>query len=116
MQEQPHRAAASPCSTALNSPPPAHVLPCRRLLRAGADANAYDYDKRTALHVAAADGNLSGAKELVEKGSARADVMDRWGQALGRPVCLWASVRPSLSEMDACALACVFVLVCASLC
>lgn len=30
----------------------------RRLLRAGADPNAGDYDKRTALHIAAADGNL----------------------------------------------------------
>jgi hypothetical protein len=30
----------------------------RRLLHAGANANAGDYDKRTALHIAAADGNL----------------------------------------------------------
>lgn len=31
----------------------------RRLLRAGADPDAADYDKRTALHIAAADGNLA---------------------------------------------------------
>lgn len=30
----------------------------RRLLRAGANPNAVDYDKRSALHIAAADGNL----------------------------------------------------------
>lgn len=30
----------------------------RRLILAGADPNAMDYDKRTALHIAAADGNL----------------------------------------------------------
>lgn len=30
----------------------------RRLLQAGARANAEDYDKRTALHVAASDGNI----------------------------------------------------------
>jgi hypothetical protein len=33
-------------------------LKLRRLLHAGANANAADYDKRTALHIAAADGNL----------------------------------------------------------
>jgi ankyrin repeat protein len=30
----------------------------RRLLHAGADPNTGDYDKRTALHIAAADCNL----------------------------------------------------------
>jgi hypothetical protein len=30
----------------------------RRLLHAGASPNVGDYDKRTALHIAAADGNL----------------------------------------------------------
>jgi ankyrin repeat protein len=30
----------------------------RRLLRAGARADAEDYDKRTALHIAASDGNM----------------------------------------------------------
>lgn len=30
----------------------------RRLLRAGACADAEDYDKRTALHIAASDGNM----------------------------------------------------------
>ena len=30
----------------------------RRLLQAGASADTCDYDKRTALHIAAAEGNL----------------------------------------------------------
>ena len=34
----------------------------RRLLRAGADVNAGDYDQRTALHVAAAEGNLAAVR------------------------------------------------------
>jgi hypothetical protein len=31
----------------------------RRLITAGANVNAIDYDKRTATHIAAADGSLS---------------------------------------------------------
>ncbi len=31
----------------------------RRLIRAGAAADAGDYDKRTALHIAAAEGNTA---------------------------------------------------------
>lgn len=31
----------------------------RRLISAGANVNAFDYDRRTATHIAAADGNLS---------------------------------------------------------
>lgn len=31
----------------------------RRMLRAGADPNAADYDKRCALHIAAVEGNLT---------------------------------------------------------
>lgn len=34
------------------------IMYMRRLLRCGANPNAVDYDKRTALHIAAADGNL----------------------------------------------------------
>lgn len=30
----------------------------KSLLRAGANSNSIDYDKQTALHIAAADGNL----------------------------------------------------------
>ena len=34
----------------------------RRLIRAGAAADAGDYDKRTALHIAAAEGNTAAVK------------------------------------------------------
>jgi hypothetical protein len=37
----------------------------RRLLQAGATPNAADYDNRTALHIAAADGNLSAVRVVV---------------------------------------------------
>ena len=52
------------------------------MLLAGADVNAGDYDQRTALHVAAADGNLAAVKVLVEGGGARLDVKDRWEPGL----------------------------------
>jgi hypothetical protein len=51
------------------------------LLKAGADANGCDYDQRTPLHIAAADGHLKAVRVLVEKGSARVDVRDRWGNS-----------------------------------
>ncbi len=38
-----------------------------------------DYDKRTALHIAAADGSLAAVKLLVEEGGANHAVQDRWG-------------------------------------
>lgn len=52
----------------------------RRLISAGANVNAFDYDRRTATHIAAADGNLSMVKLLVEEGGANPTVMDRWEQ------------------------------------
>ena len=53
------------------------------MLAAGADANACDYDARTALHIAAADGNLSAVKVLVEQGGAELGVKDRCAGAAG---------------------------------
>lgn len=50
----------------------------RRLLRAGAHTDAGDYDKRTALHIAAAEGNLPAVETLVEAGHADVSVTDRW--------------------------------------
>lgn len=49
-----------------------------RLLRHGALPDACDYDKRTPLHLAAAEGHLSAAKALVEHGASTAS-RDRWG-------------------------------------
>ena len=51
----------------------------RRLLRAGANPNAGDYDGRTALHVAASEGNLPAVEILVTEGGASTDTKDRWG-------------------------------------
>jgi ankyrin repeat protein len=48
------------------------------LLKAGADAGGSDYDRRTALHIAAADGHLRGVQLLVELGGASPAVQDRW--------------------------------------
>lgn len=36
----------------------------RRLVSAGAPADAGDYDKRTALHIAAAEGNTAAVRPL----------------------------------------------------
>lgn len=51
----------------------------RRLLTTGADPSSADYDKRTALHIAAAEGNFGMAKLLIDHG---ADIyaQDRWGR------------------------------------
>ena len=38
----------------------------RRLIRAGAAADAGDYDKRTALHIAAAEGNTAAVRPQLE--------------------------------------------------
>lgn len=54
------------------------MLQCSRLLLAGAEADACDYDQRTALHIAAAEGNLPAVKVLVEGGGANVCVKDRW--------------------------------------
>jgi glutaminase len=51
------------------------------LLEAGADANGCDYDKRTPLHIAAADGHLKAVRVLVEQGKAKVNVHDRWGNS-----------------------------------
>lgn len=74
---------AAPACLMAGTPQPGQFIPtapCQprsRLLRAGADANAQDYDRRSALHVAAADGNLAVVKLLVEQGGARVQATDR---------------------------------------
>eukprot|EP00465_Bigelowiella_longifila_P008093 CAMPEP_0185278694 /NCGR_PEP_ID=MMETSP1359-20130426/61663_1 /TAXON_ID=552665 /ORGANISM="Bigelowiella longifila, Strain CCMP242" /LENGTH=288 /DNA_ID=CAMNT_0027873301 /DNA_START=3 /DNA_END=869 /DNA_ORIENTATION=- len=51
-----------------------------RLCIAGADVDSGDYDKRCALHLAAAEGQLNVCKVLVEA-KADVDVRDRWGES-----------------------------------
>ncbi len=48
-----------------------------------------DYDKRTALHIAAAGGELGMVKLLVEEGKANIGCRDRWGLMQGH---MWAIV------------------------
>jgi glutaminase len=49
----------------------------KSLIRDGADVKKCDYDKRTALHIAACDGHLEICKLLVAHG-ADMDFKDRW--------------------------------------
>ena len=44
----------------------------------GYDLNLGDYDKRTAIHLAASEGNYEMVKWLVENG-ADVNAVDRWG-------------------------------------
>lgn len=53
----------------------------KELLDSGADVNFRDIDYRTALHVAACQGNHGVAKLLIENG-AELDLKDRWGSTV----------------------------------
>lgn len=53
----------------------------KRLLMAQIQVNASDYDKRTAIHIAAAEGNVAALKVLVEFG-ADLTVRDRWDNSV----------------------------------
>lgn len=53
------------------------ILLLKRLLRAGIQVDAADYDKRTAAHIAAAEGNASALKVLAAHG-AKLSLKDRW--------------------------------------
>eukprot|EP00986_Skeletonema_menzelii_P015350 scaffold11569_cov157-Skeletonema_menzelii.AAC.3 len=57
------------------------ILYLKRLLRAGINVNAADYDKRTASHIAAAEGNAAAIRILAEHG-ADLSVADRWGNTV----------------------------------
>ena len=59
------------------------VAMLRRYIAAGADVNVGDYDRRTALHIAAAEGKVEVVKLLVEDGGADTGVTDRWGATPG---------------------------------
>lgn len=53
------------------------ILLLKRLLRAGIQVNAADYDKRTAAHIAAAEGNVAAIRLLAEN-NADLTKEDRW--------------------------------------
>eukprot|EP00961_Rhodomonas_salina_P021890 294836-Rhodomonas_salina.1 len=50
----------------------------RKIMDSGADANAADYDKRSAMHLASAEGHLAVVQFLVER-QADINIKDRWG-------------------------------------
>jgi len=54
------------------------TLMLKRLLKAKIQVNASDYDKRTACHIAASEGNLAALRLLAEAGADLA-LEDRWG-------------------------------------
>jgi hypothetical protein len=55
-----------------------NIMLLKRLVKAGINVNAADYDKRTASHIAAAEGNTAAIRVLVE-GGADLTIPDRWG-------------------------------------
>jgi CRP-like cAMP-binding protein len=57
------------------------ILHLRRLLLAKIQVDAGDYDRRTASHIAAAEGNVAALRLLVESG-ADLTVKDRWGNTI----------------------------------
>jgi ankyrin repeat protein len=71
------RAASTLCQAVFDG----DMLTLRRLLRANIQVNAADYDKRTATHIAAAEGNVVALKILVEYG-ANARARDRWNHSI----------------------------------
>jgi len=70
--------ASSLCEQLCESAAEGDADTVKRLLAAGADANGGDYDKRTALHLAASEGHAGVVAELLAAG-ARKDCADRWG-------------------------------------
>ena len=57
------------------------ILLLKRLLNAGIQVDAADYDKRTAAHIAAAEGNVAAIKVLADHG-ADLTLKDRWNNTV----------------------------------
>lgn len=56
-----------------------YVIEVKRLLRRGADVNGVNYDKRSALHMAAFEGNTHIVELLLDHGADK-DGLNRWGR------------------------------------
>lgn len=70
-------AATTLCKTVFDG----NIVTLRRLLRAKIYIDAADYDKRTAAHIASAEGNVGVLKVLYEHG-ADLTLADRWGRTV----------------------------------
>jgi len=55
------------------------LLRLQELIDAGVDPNSYDYDRRTALHIAASEGHMETTKFLLSTAKAYHSPKDRWG-------------------------------------
>jgi len=58
------------------------IVLLKRLLQAGIQVDAADYDKRTAAHIAAAEGNVAAIRVLTSYG-ADLTLKDRWKNTAG---------------------------------
>mmetsp|Transcript_51611 Transcript_51611/g.142891 ORF Transcript_51611/g.142891 Transcript_51611/m.142891 type:complete len:219 (+) Transcript_51611:513-1169(+) len=67
--------AAALCDAAASH----NIEELRNIHRAGGDMDAGDYDKRTAIHLAASEGSLNVVKFLVDEAGANHSLVDRWG-------------------------------------
>ncbi|KAL7543823.1 hypothetical protein ACHAWF_007462 [Thalassiosira exigua] len=72
-----HLAASILCQAVFDG----DILLIKRLLKAQIQVNAGDYDKRTASHIAASEGNVAAVRILVEAG-ADLSLEDRWGNTI----------------------------------
>ena len=72
-----NRAASILCQAVFDG----DILLLKRLVQAQIPVNASDYDKRTAAHIAAAEGNVSAMRVLAKNG-ADLTLKDRWGNAV----------------------------------
>ena len=72
-----HQAASTLCQAVFDG----DIVRLRRLLEAGIQVDAFDYDKRAAVHIAAAEGNMAALQLLVEFG-ANLVAKDRWNNSV----------------------------------
>lgn len=68
-------------SLLLSSASKGDVAGVKQLLDEGASINSSDYDKRTALHLAASEGHVPVVELLLKRG-ANANPVDRWGDTV----------------------------------
>ena len=78
-QDQIDVSATALCDAAASN----NIDALRAIFEAGGDMNAGDYDRRTAMHLAASEGKLEAVRFLVEVAGADHSPRDRW---LGTPL------------------------------